>query len=184
MSAKKLAIPAKKIAEGRFLYEQTLTPLEDIAVAMGISRATLSSRLNEWGWQKRYYDPHARGRARFRQQAVSPAETQAVIPGYPRAGNDRVALIERLQKAIEKQIDVVEAITSGGQTPGEAERTTRMFASLSRTLREMTRLDAPPPALPEPEDDMPRDLDELRRELSRKLAALVAGRAGAVPGGT
>jgi hypothetical protein len=181
MPAKRIAIPAEKIAEGRFLYEQTLMPLEDVAGTMGISRATLSSRINEWGWHKRNYD--LRKRPAHSQHAAPPGEAQIFTPGYPRAGTDRVALIERLQQSVGKQLDVVDAIASSGQTRGEAERTVRMFASLSRTLREMTLLDSPP-APPGPEDDIPRDVDELRRELSRKLAALVAGRAGAVPSGT
>ncbi len=177
MAPKRMVIPAEKIAEGRFLYEQTLMPIEDVAGTMGISRATLQNRINEWGWNKRSYDLRARRPAK----AASPGDTQVFTPGYPRAGTDRVALVARLQQSVEKQLDVVDAIASSGQTRGEAERTVRMFAGLSRTLREMWRLDSPLPA-PDSEDDIPRDVDELRRELSRKLAALVAGRAGAVPG--
>lgn len=176
MAPKPLVIPPEKIAEGRFLYEQTLMPLEDIAAAMGISRATLSKRLNGWGWKKRYYDPHARSRAKLRNQQPEPT-----FRAYPREDSDRVELIKRMQNAVDQQLSVIEAITASGQTKSQAERTTRMFASLSRTLREMTRLDVPPPAPQEAPEEPPRDLDELRRELSRKLAALVAGRAGAVP---
>jgi hypothetical protein len=70
-------------------------------------------------------------------------------------------------------------------TPEEAERMARAVAGLTRTLRETMRLDAPP-APPEPTDDntIPRDLDELRRELSRRLAALVAEQSAEISGGT
>ncbi|MEA2993149.1 MAG: hypothetical protein QOD40_2069 [Alphaproteobacteria bacterium] len=69
-------------------------------------------------------------------------------------------------------------------TPEEAERMARAGAGLTRTLRETMRHDAPP-APHEPVDDntIPRDLDELRRELSRRLAALVAEQSAEISGG-
>ncbi len=181
MPPKRLIIPAEKVAEGRFLYEQTMMALEDVAAAMGISRATLSKRLKEWGWKKRNYGSLACHRAKGAQPAQAPDK---VFRAYPRDA-DRIAIIERLQKAVDQQLAVVEAIASAGQTKSEAERTTRMFASLSCILREMARLDAPPPAPAESADDtaVPHDLDELRRELSRRLAALMAEQSSEAAGG-
>ena len=184
MPAKKIKIPAKKIAEGRFLYEQTLTPLEDIAGFLGICRDTLRKRAIEWGWQRRYRDPHPRVTVRPPQSPVPQDEANKPPPGYPRAPEERIALVERLREAVDKQIGHVDSILSRTdmQLPDEAERTSRMLAGLARTLREMTRLDMPAPPELEDDSDMPRNVDDLRRELLRKMDAILAGRTHAVSG--
>jgi hypothetical protein len=92
-----------------------------------------------------------------------------------------------LQHVAQRQLAKIDAITDHAQTSNDAERNSRAFASLSRILLDIKRLEAPQASTPSESTDeqsIPRDVDELRRELSRKLAALVAGRAGAVPGGS
>jgi hypothetical protein len=59
MVARKIEIAPELIAEGKRLYEQTLTPLNDIAAVMGITRGTLAARIKEWGWSLRR--PGSRG---------------------------------------------------------------------------------------------------------------------------
>jgi hypothetical protein len=177
MPALKRTFTPEQIARGRFLYEQTFTPMDDIAGALNISRATLRSRVKEWGWTKRANDPYAARRGEPPQTAAS---------GYPSLAEERIALVKRLQSAVNKELSALESMTPGTDSaaPSEGDKRARMLASLTRTLREMTRLE-PPPAQAESIDDdtVPRDLDELRRELCRRLEALVAGQSGPVPGG-
>jgi hypothetical protein len=180
MPAKRIVISPEKQAEGRYLYEQTFTPMGDIAGQLGISRDTLRKRVKEWRWNKRAHDPYA-ARCTERPAASDPGADQKQLPGYPGVPEERVALVERLQGMVERQIEATETMLPLPATADEAERNGRALASLLRTLRELKRLQAPP--APETADDdhtVPHDLDELRRELSRKLEALVAGREGAV----
>jgi hypothetical protein len=184
MSPKRSVVAPEKQTEGRFLYEQTFTPMEDIAALLGISRDTLRKRVKEWGWNRRAHDPYAARRWRTAGALSAPPVQQQ--PGYTAVPEERLALIRRLYRFANQQMDALEAKLPVPRTSEDAERNSRSMAGLLRTLRELALLEMPPPQpQPEPEDDdeLPHDVDELRRELSRKLAALVAGREGAVPSG-
>ena len=50
MATPRIEIAPELVAEGRRLYEQTLTPMHYIAAMMGISRRTLENRIREWNW--------------------------------------------------------------------------------------------------------------------------------------
>jgi hypothetical protein len=94
-------------------------------------------------------------------------------------------LIERVTCAIERELSRIEVIVGGNHLKShqrtEAERRARTLASLARTLGEVTRLRAGQHKVKPADDDaVPRDLDEFRRTLSRRLEQLVAG-AAAVP---
>ena len=54
MPARKQVAP-ERIAEGKFLYEQTLTPTAEIGKRMGLSRTAFYMRVKEWGWTQRRY---------------------------------------------------------------------------------------------------------------------------------
>lgn len=91
-------------------------------------------------------------------------------------------LIDRVSRAIEHELMQIEIIVAGRRVPStqrsEAERRARTLASLARTLNEVKRLRAEEDKPKAADDDaMPRDLEEFRRELSRRLALLDAGRA-------
>ncbi|MBS0530127.1 MAG: hypothetical protein JSS22_12150 [Proteobacteria bacterium] len=93
-------------------------------------------------------------------------------------------LIERVTRAIERELSLIEVIVGGVRLKGhqrtEAERRARTLASLARTLGEVTRLRAGQQKATAANDDtVPRDLDEFRRALSRRLEQLVAAPAPA-----
>ena len=55
MAPPKIEVAPELIAEGKRLYERTLTPLYEIAALMGLKRRTLNNRIVEWNWTRRHY---------------------------------------------------------------------------------------------------------------------------------
>src|SRR5262245_15650669 len=113
----------------------------------------------------------------------------------------RTALIQRLWRAAKRQVKQIEerpdARARAGSEAGEiGERDARLLAVLVRTLRELAALDqansaaADPgakspaqPTDPDHDDPVPRDIDEFRRELARRIEAFVGRESdGAIPG--
>ncbi len=97
-------------------------------------------------------------------------------------------LIARVSRAIEHELAQIETIVGGRHVPrtqrSEAERRARTLASLARTLNEVKRLRAEEEKTKAADDDpVPRDLDEFRRELSRRLALMEQGPAPLPDGG-
>lgn len=92
--------------------------------------------------------------------------------------HSRKTLVARVSTSIERELFAVEQLlASNGGTSAldtETERRARTLASLARTLRELSQLE-PAKTKPKADDDaIPRDLDELRRELARRLDGLIA----------
>jgi hypothetical protein len=113
--------------------------------------------------------PDHQGRAR--RSAVERANDPP-----PAAG---AALIERVSRAIERELTQIEVIVGGHYVPPrqrtEAERRARTLASLARTLREVMALRLNEKKEKREDDDaVPRDLGELRLALARRLDQLVA----------
>jgi hypothetical protein len=101
---------------------------------------------------------------------------------------ERLHMVERMMRVAERQIEEIEVRLAGsGQEPGANERDARTLAVLARTMQSLTALDT----LQEPTttgakkkhvvddnyDEIPEDIDALRRELTERLAAM----AGSVP---
>jgi hypothetical protein len=87
--------------------------------------------------------------------------------------------------------DRMRARASGGEAgePAERERDARMLAVLVKTLRELAALDESHKdaaravqADPTDDDPVPRDIDEFRRELARRIQAFVGSDSAATPG--
>jgi transposase-like protein len=127
--------------------------------------------------------------------AASEGDAPAVAPvqnappaGMEAAGTrDAVALAERMLRALEQEVSAVEAMQAhrggGAQTPADASSAARTLESLTRSLREAQRLRGGftiPAGFDD--DDMPRDIDEFRLELARRIDAFVASRADAGAG--
>ncbi|HEY0328795.1 MAG TPA: hypothetical protein VGC77_06795 [Rhodopseudomonas sp.] len=87
-------------------------------------------------------------------------------------------LLDRVSRSIEREINQIEALVGGSHLKEkqrtEAERRARTLASLTKTLSELRRLRATEQARAADDDAVPRDLDEFRRALSRRLEQLVA----------
>jgi hypothetical protein len=138
------------------------------------------------------------------------ARRDALATGAPRARRRRSAvdrlddmslddpsaasLVARVGNAIERELRKIERIIGSSVRlhPSErieSESRARVLASLARTMKEVMRLreqerDAADDATKAADDDpIPRDLDEFRRELSRRLEGLVAGAAPLPAGG-
>ena len=209
--AKKTFTP-EQIETARRLYDDPQTPLQDVAASLRITRRTLDARIVEWGWPVRTAPPErnsnrARGTSSRRATKADPkarkrpnrkrpnAEPKPAKPAKPNAGEridsaswplrSREALAVRVQRVVERELDAIDSILGvlGAADSAEAERSARTLASLARALKEVMRLAAPEQASdPDEDDPVPRDLDEFRRELARRIEALAAEAEGQAAG--
>lgn len=99
-----------------------------------------------------------------------------------RRAMSRAAMIDLLWRNAQQQVQQIEQRMQDSGFPAEAsERDARALAVLVRTLRELAAFDAQKAASgtqrkkPENEKPIPRNVDEMRRQLSKKLAALADG---------
>ena len=97
---------------------------------------------------------------------------------------DRASLVKRMWSAADLHVrEIEQRLRDDAPVPDDRERDARVLSVLARTLRELSALDAGnPEAAPDDDDAVPRDVDELRRSLARKLEALVARSAAGLPG--
>jgi hypothetical protein len=99
----------------------------------------------------------------------------------------RAALVARMWRTAERQVEEIEdRLAVAGLELAERERNGRMLAVVAKTLRELAAVDdadKPRNGKQRPTDDdddddpVPRDVDEFRRELARRIDALVDSRA-------
>ena len=104
-----------------------------------------------------------------------------------------ISLVQRVGDAIERELEKIERLIGDSHIPplarADAESRARVLASLARTLKEVMRLreqerDADEDKAKAADDDaVPRDLDEFRRELSRRLEGMVGATAPLPAGG-
>ncbi len=97
----------------------------------------------------------------------------------------RIALVTRVMRATEMHVhDVEKRFARDKANPASRESDARRHAVLAKTMRELIALDTQKSADPgaseraQPDDDfIPRDVDELRRELARRVDLLRQRRA-------
>jgi hypothetical protein len=159
-------------------------PARDVAPAMKILEA---AKALESGAVKTSPDASA-------QLALLAEGGERVGPAPP-APPDTPALstVERLERAVLAELATIEAMRAAmgtlPQKPPGAARTVRTLSMLTQTLQHLQRLRASA-ALSEkqrprsdhdsdPDDDMPADLDEFRRDLARRIDAFVESRTDA-----
>jgi hypothetical protein len=102
-----------------------------------------------------------------------------------RAGS-RAALVTRMWRTAERQVEEIEdRLTVAGLELVERESNARTLAIVAKTLRELSAVDektrGKESEKANDDDTPPRNIDDLRRELAKKLEAFVAGTVDAVP---
>jgi len=117
-------------------------------------------------------------------------ETRPYGTGRPADAADIAGNIARLEQLVEQEIAAEEAVRAGldalPRTRTEAEKTARTLANLTHTLNVLQRMRAglpvetqpglPAATGPDDHDDMPRDIDEFRHALARRIEAWAEGR--------
>lgn len=187
MSSLRKEFSPELVAEARRLYEQTMTPIHEIAAMMGICRGTLHDRIHAWKWVRRSTRQPAADfadatRARIVSEMTAP-ETMHMAPATPH--NDaalaerRAQLAARVLDSVERQLNAIDAVAAklGPADGAEAERTARALASLARGMHEIAALMRPKETkTPNDSDDdpIPVDIDELRLDLARRIRGLIA----------
>lgn len=135
----RIVIAPELIAEGRHLYEETDTPVRVIAKRMGLTRSTLNYRIADWKWVRR----HASAADPPLTQEL-PAATPAAPPGNGAstpADEPALAFAECMKRVLNVEMAVIERTLKvlGPASNAEAERTTRILASITRTLQDLHR---------------------------------------------
>ncbi len=125
-------------------------------------------------------DRPKQGRQKSKRKAAAPTDA-------------RRTLVETLWRTAARQVSEIERrLMKVEQPPAERETDARALAVLVKTLRELSTLDeahlddagSRPTTEAEDDDPVPRDIDEFRRELARRMDAFVQRRTGSgVPGG-
>lgn len=183
MPAHRKEIAPALVAEGRRLYEQTMVPVREIAALFGVSPTTLQDRIVAWGWQRRRYDTRSVDLVIARHAAAKPGAPEGAAPSAlpPALPQERAAVAARVQATVERELTAVGRVLDvlGPSDRDEAERTARTLASLARTLREVALINrTEEAAAPDDIDDdpVPRDIDEFRRELTRRIRNFIEAR--------
>lgn len=167
----RLIISEEKIEEAQRRHNDTSESYASIARWLEMSPATLRRRMIEWGG----FIP----RKNARPQAGGPRKSSSRSANKQTGGG----LAERMHRAAERDLVAVERVakklSKGEGDFIEAERVARTLASLTRTLTKIAELRAADAAASptEDNDDIPTDLDELRRALAARMARL-AGEVG------
>jgi hypothetical protein len=184
-------VAPERIAEGKFLYEETLTPTDEIGKRMGLSRSAFYLRVKEWGWKQRRYS-HGLG-----DDAGAPILPQPppVVVNPPVLRDEFASLgaancepadafdvrarnYARVCAAVGRQIAIIEGIqaTLMPTQPAQAERSARVLALLNKSLLEIAETTKPDTnaEIDDADDDtIPGDIDEFRRQLARRISGLV-----------
>ncbi|ABE39210.1 conserved hypothetical protein [Rhodopseudomonas palustris BisB5] len=184
------------LANAKHRYEETDELQDSIATDLRISRRTLDKLAKREGWKLRKDRPPRElpQALRLEMVATEALAEAATDPPLPESMTDdpegtpaAPSLAFRLEAAVEKELRKVEALRGAFGTPAnrsiEAERIARTLATLTETLFKVRRLrEAGASPLSAPDDEVPADADEFRRQLAHRIEALVRGRDdGGVP---
>ena len=166
------------IAEGKYLYEQTLMPTDQIGAKMGLSRSAFYLRVKEWKWKRRRYSSG---------EVDAPAAPPVPVAdtGPAPAADEPLPFAARMQRVLDAEMAVIERTLKvlGPASNAEAERTTRILAMISRTVQEIQASAEGQTSSDETDDDaVPGDIDEFREELACRIRAFVGAKRGGTGG--
>jgi len=184
------------IALVRHRYENTDDTLTKIATDCWISERTINRWRDRDGWARRSERVRDVPPAmRALQEATAMLTVRPPASPPPERGSESEedaapasaapaapSAIERIERLVEKELAAEEAARAQlgllPRLPADAERSARTLATLTQTLQALARLRCglPPDGGFDDDDDMPRDLDEFRRDLARRIDAFVASR--------
>lgn len=135
--------------EIRSTYEHSNVPVATIAKAYAVRERAVYERAAKEGWTAR------------RTQGANPT---------PEAPLNRSVLVRRLFNAVERQIAEIERRLTSLPATGADEKDARTLAALARTIELLIGLERQ--AKPETTEAPEADVDELRRELARRIENL------------
>ena len=187
MAARKMQFTADEIARAKWEYEETDIPVEAIADGLGCSKSTFHLYVKKWRFEPRLLRaPRLRRAAERSIAATGTADGDGADADVSSAiSPDEVAATHaRLLRLVKQTLARLEDTTQpdkGDDGTAQAERISRVAANLARTLQELTRMRSRRNARQrsrKPTMTMttcrPRDIDEFRRELARRIEAFVA----------
>ena len=189
MSLRRIQIPPAVAAEGKRQWEETNIFRQDIAAGMGISPDTLRRRSIEWGWKERLRRSPVRA---FRPAGGTPGrfaarQHQAGSAGDPAAAARRRAVALRIMAMLEDELARIETTfkEAGVSAGGAFDNRIRAILGVTKALREVELMSKPDEVIPPDaaDNDPPRNIDEFREALARRIESFVAAQQNA-DGGT
>src|SRR5437016_6584349 len=154
MMPAKMGIAPEVLAEGKYLYEETLTPIGEILTRMGISRSTFYARVHEYGWVRRRYSniaeytgvqpPSAPERAPAESAGTQPPPVSELappvsgpVPAAPDNAGSRAteAVPDATEAAAAKQVTPAQRIALSVRVYDAAQRQMDAIESIQQTLR-------------------------------------------------
>jgi len=188
MSSPRIQIPPAVAAEGKRLFEETNALRQDIAAVMGISPDTLRRRSFEWGWKQRprlsavrASRPAGGTPTRFRQHSAGSG-------GDPAAAARRRAVASRIMAMLEDELARIETTftEAGVSAEGAFDNRIRAILGVTKALREVELMSKPDEVIPPnaADNDTPRNIDEFREALARRIESFVTAAQQNADGGT
>lgn len=154
------SVDSEMLATARHLYQNTMTTLVAIARFLDVDVSTV----------KRYFSKH--NLVRGAQDAMHPDGRGVMCPGIGLCPV-RGTVHRRLHADLERRLSSMEQ-THSPESPADREREVRSFSSMVRTVQKLQEMDraAAQSLAPVAEEQTPYDVEQLRQELSDKLARL------------
>lgn len=187
MNSPRIQIAPELLAEARHLFEETSTPIKDIAAMMGISSDTLRRRSREWRWHSR----QRQRRARTRTPTIHGGSGHLSTRREPQEGHvqelfaapRRHAVASRIMTMLEDELARIENTFKevGACAEGAFDNRIRTLLGVTKMLREVELVSksdevVPPDAA---EKKSIRDIDEFREALARRIESFVAAQQNA-----
>jgi hypothetical protein len=193
----RVVIGPEKLRQIKHNYVNTDMPIDQVCAEAEISRTILYRYVKEENWPLRRYSSRANATqgkpAAPAPESLLAAASRAVKEELAKSEGgeadaaaavtpeERAALGARVFRAAQAQMTTIESVLKSFQpAEGEppSERTVRIIAALNKSLREISAMlgrDQTPPHETD-NDPVPRDIDEFRRELARRIRHFIEAR--------